>query len=141
MAHIEMSTLEIAKIVKSFVEGIKNVNGTPNGISFTLTFDHGIPLIPDSIPLKLEFTGFNDGIINFEIMLDSPHALMRKAFPKLLSLIVKTIQKDTLPKGVSLNKSQLLICPSEIFADSGIEMKFTDTKVDDKKVTVDFEVK
>lgn len=141
MATIQMTTSELAKMFKSFSEDfVSRAKGISDGVALTVEYDHGIPLLPKKIPVKLQYIGMEKGIIYFEVHADSK-GLIGKAFSVILKGLSSVISENELFDGVYLKGNKIQIIPKEFFEESGINVKFNSIDISSSKVLVDFNIK
>jgi len=141
MATIQMTTSELAKMFKSFSEDfVSSAKGISDGVVLTIVYDHGIPLLPKKIPVKLQYIGMEKGIIYFEVHPDAK-GLIGKAFSVILKGISSMINENEIYDGVYLKGSKVQFIPKEFFEESGINVKFNSIDISSSKVLVDFNIK
>jgi hypothetical protein len=140
MAKIEMTTSELAKMIKGFAEDYaKNIKGSADGISFTVEYDHGIKLVPKKIPLELKYDRMDKDLICFVLQIDIP--FIRIATKLIFKSIASYLEEFQLPEGVSLIGNTVQIIPSEFLEESGLKIKFNKINISNSKVLVDFTIK
>jgi hypothetical protein len=139
MAYLELTTKEFANIVKANVsKEIKNIIGLPNGFSFNYNLDHGIPLLPSNSPFIVEYSGFSQGLLTFEININN--ALFRIFSSKIISLAKKSIENE-LPVGVSLEKNRITIILDEVIDKESTNLNITDLEIEDSIIKINIQIK
>lgn len=142
MAYLELTTKELAKIVKAnFSKDIKNITGLPTGFSFDYNIDHGIPLIPTKIPLLIEFSDFSKGQLTFLLNVNSDSTMLKKIASKIINIVMKSIDEEELPEGIYLEKNFVKIILDEIIDKEFINLNITDLTMTDSKVKITAQIK
>jgi uncharacterized protein YpmS len=140
MAKIEMTTSELAGMIKSFFEDYaKNIKGSADGISFTVEYDLGIKLVPKKIPLELKYERIDKDLICFILRIDIPLiGIASKIIFKKFASLIDTFE---LPDGISLIGDTVQIIPSEFLKESGLKIKINKMDISNSKISVDFKIK
>ncbi|MCB0748157.1 MAG: hypothetical protein KDC90_11915 [Ignavibacteriae bacterium] len=138
MANLELSSGELVKIIKPHLpDEVKNLKGTDSGFIFDFKIDHGIPLIPKSIPLKIEYHSFDTTDLIFELTVNSESNILNRAAGKIIKLLSSQLE-DILPEGIVIQESFIYGDISEQFAESELEPKIVHAQFEDKTFYLEF---
>ena len=133
MAYLEMTTKELAKIVRTRVSNdIKKITGISNGFSFEADIDHGFPLVPSKIPFLVEFTEFSKDQLKFELNINKPLKIVTS---KILSLVIKKFEEE-LPEGVYFEKNYIKIKLDKVIDKEFLDFTITDFSLENSKIQI-----
>lgn len=140
MAILQIKSNELVKIIKLYLpDKVKNLKGTDTGFTFEFMVDHNIPLIPNAIPLEIEYNSFDKTDLIFELSVNFENKLIKKGAEKIIDLISSQLG-NMLPEGIVLQEHYIYVDISEQIADSGLKPKIVQAQFEDKIFYLEFKV-
>lgn len=140
MALFEITTTEIVKLAKAQLpEEIKKLKGTTKGFTFDLNIEHGIPLVPSSLPLKVDFWGCEEDQIIFELSINKEGKIIKKVAGKLMNIMADKIEEE-FPEGISYGDGYLYISVNDLLIEEEIEIKIVSANLVNKLFHLEFKV-
>jgi hypothetical protein len=140
MALLQLKSNEVVKIIKSNLpDEIKKLKGTDTGFTFEIIVDHNIPLIPNTIPLEMEYNSYDKTNLIFELSVNSENRLIRKAAGKIIKLLSSQLG-NMLPEGIAMQQHYIYVDISEQFAETGLRPKIVQAQFEDKTFHLEFKV-
>lgn len=139
MARIEFANTELATIAQNMSEGyVKNAKAISSGIAFDVEYEHGIPLVPTSIPMLIEFDSVADNVLYFRLEPNSNNFLIKKSFAVIAKLLPKIIGLDSFPEGVILNDGKLSVDADILLSDYDVKAEVKNAVMKDWKFVCEF---
>lgn len=140
MALLQLKSNEVVKIIKSNLpDEIKKLKGTDTGFTFEIMLDHNIPLIPNAIPLEIEYNSYDKTKLIFELSVNSENRLIRKGAGKIIKLLSSQLG-NMLPEGIVMQQHYIYVDISEQFAETGLRAKIVQAQFEDKTFHLEFKV-
>ncbi|MCK9279406.1 MAG: hypothetical protein M0P71_02190 [Melioribacteraceae bacterium] len=141
MASIELTTNESAFLAAPHIkEYMKNLVGTSDGFKLTVVYDHGIPLVPEEIPVELKFDNFKNGVLSFTWETKFQGFLLQKAANLLKNFIPNFISSNTFPPGITLTEENILIDTHKAMLKNGIPGEIKDFVLAQSKISINYSV-
>ncbi len=140
MANLELSSGELVKILKhDLPDEVKNLKGTDTGLMFDVKIDHGIPLIPKSIPFEIEYNSFDKSDLIFELLINSKSKIINRAAGKIIEKLSYKFE-EAFPQGIVMQGNYIYVDVNEQFGESGLKPKIVHAQFEDKTFYLEFKI-
>ena len=140
MASINFTTEELVNIGKHYLpDEIDNLKGTSTGFDFEVKINHGIPLVPTIIPLKLDYRGFEEDTLYFELSVNTDNKLIQKVTSKIIKIFSSGFEKY-FPAGIYMDANYIYVDINKLSGGSGMKIKITDVSFAESNVHIEFDL-
>jgi hypothetical protein len=126
MANVNLTTSELSLLSKPFLPRmIQQLQGTKDGFSFSVDYNHGIPFISKSIPLALRFIKFLDGIIYMNFNINQEVSIMKLIPKSLIEKIFYFLVPEKLRVGIAFDGEEIQIRTNELITHHKLQLEVT----------------
>lgn len=101
--------------------------------------DHGLPLIPKSIPLRIEYNSFDNTDLIFELLVNFDSNILNRAAGKIIEKLSLRFE-DTLPQVIVMQGSYIYVDLNEQLEDSGLKSKIVNAQFEDNTFYLEFKI-
>jgi hypothetical protein len=138
MALFEISTTELVNLAKNELPPeIKKFKGTSSGFTFDYNIEHGIPLVPESLPFKVDFWGYEKEYLIFELTINKESKLINRVAGKIINMIANKFEEE-FPEGISYEDGYVYLAVNDFLDEAEIEI--TSASLSKKLFHIEFKV-